>query len=345
MSLKPGVKRLQERYVFRFADPVWLVMLFIVPLLWFYQARYKKTPFLVFSEIKVLKHFSSRLGSFRRQILTTFRMLAIILFILALARPQSGTHEEVIHTEGIDMMICLDTSGSMKSIDFQLNGKSTDRLSVLKKVAADFIKGRRNDRIGMVIFGSEAVTICPLTFDHKTILRFLDHIRVEMAGDMTSIGSAIALSAKRLNDSPARSHVIILLTDGMSNAGSVSPQKATAIAHTLGIKIYTIGVGTSSIVPFEIDTPLGKESAFRIAGLDEETLKEIAKVTDGSYFRAADTRGLKKIFDSINRLEKTRIEHKVFTRYRELFPFFVIWGVVVLVLTEVLMHTLLRKVP
>lgn len=345
MYLKPGVKRLQEKYVFRFADPVWLVMLFIVPILWFYQARHTKTPSLVFPEIKVLKHFSSRLGSFRRQILTPFRMLAIILFILALARPQSGTREEVIHTEGIDIILCLDTSGSMKSIDFQLNGKPADRLSVVKKVAADFIKGRRNDRIGMVIFGREAVTICPLTFDHKTGLRFLDHIQVGMAGDMTSLGSAIALSAKRLSDSPAKSHVIILLTDGMSNAGHVSPQKATAIAHALGIKIYTIGVGTSGIVPFEMDTPLGKESAFRIADLDEETLTEIALTTGGIYFRAADTRGLKKIFNSINRLEKTRIEHKVFTRYRELFPFFVIWGVVVLVLTEVLMHTLLRKVP
>lgn len=197
----------------------------------------------------------------------------------------------------------------------------------------------------MVIFGKEAVTMCPLTFDHKTDLRFLDYIQVGIAGDMTSLGSAIALSAKRLSDSPAKSHVIILLTDGMSNAGHVSPQKATAIARALGIKIYTIGVGTSGIVPFEMDTPLGKESAFRIADLDEETLTEIALATGGTYFRAANTRGLKKIFDSINILEKTRIEHKVFTRYRELFPFFVIWGVVVLVLTEVLMHTLLQQVP
>ena len=331
--------------MFRFADPVWLVMLFFVPLIWFYQARYTKTPFLVFSGIKVLKHFSSRLGSFRRQILTTFRMLAMILFILALARPQFGTREEVIHTEGINIILCLDTSGSMKSIDFQLNDKPADRLSVVKKTAADFIKGRRNDRIGMVIFGREAVTICPLTFDHKTGLRFLDHIQVGMAGDMTSLGSAIALSAKRLSDSPGRSHVMVLLTDGMSNAGHISPQKATAISRALGIKVYTIGVGTSGIVPFEMDTPLGKEMAFRIADLDEETLTEIALATGGTHFRAADTRGLKKIFDSINRLEKTRIEHKLFTRYRELFPFFVIWGVVVLVLTEVLMHTLLRKVP
>ncbi len=330
--------------MFRFANPVWLVMLFMVPLLWFYQVRYRKTSSLVFSSITVLKQFSSRLGSLRKQILTVFRMLALILFILALARPQSGTREEAVHTEGIDIILCLDTSGSMKGIDFQLNGRPADRLSVVKKVAADFIKGRRSDRIGMVIFGREAVTICPLTFDHSTSLRFLDHIQVGMAGDMTAMGSALALSVKRLSDSPAGSHVIVLLTDGMSNAGHISPQKATAISRALGIKVYTIGVGTSGIVPFVLDTPLGKETALRIADLDEETLKEIARATGGTYFRAADTMGLKKIFDSIDRLEKTRIEHKVFIRYRELFPLFVIWGVIIVVLAEVMMHTLLRKV-
>ena len=331
--------------MFRFADPVWLVMLFMAPLLWFYQVRYRKTSSLIFSSITALKQFSSCLGLVRKHILTVFRMLALILFILALARPQFGTREEVSHTDGIDIILCLDTSGSMKGIDFQLDGKPADRLSVVKKVAADFIKGRRNDRIGMVIFGQEPVTICPLTFDHKAILRFLDRIQVGIAGDMTAIGSALALSAKRLSDSPARSHVIVLLTDGMSNAGHISPQKATAVSCALGIKVYTIGVGAGSIVPFEMDTPLGKETAFRIADLDEETLAEIAGATGGRYFRAADTMGLKEIFDSIDRLEKTRIEHKLFIRYRELFPLFVIGGVIALVLAEVMMHTLLRKVP
>ncbi len=331
--------------MFRFADPVWLVMLFMAPLLWFYQVRYRKTSSLIFSSITALKQFSCRLGLVRKHILTVFRMLALILFILALARPQFGTREEVSHTDGIDIILCLDTSGSMKGIDFQLDGKPADRLSVVKKVAADFIKGRRNDRIGMVIFGQEPVTICPLTFDHKAILRFLDRIQVGIAGDMTAIGSALALSAKRLSDSPARSHVIVLLTDGMSNAGHISPQKATAVSCALGIKVYTIGVGAGSIVPFEMDTPLGKETAFRIADLDEETLAEIAGATGGRYFRAADTMGLKEIFDSIDRLEKTRIEHKLFIRYRELFPLFVIGGVIALVLAEVMMHTLLRKVP
>jgi Ca-activated chloride channel family protein len=320
-------------------------MLFMAPFLWFYQVRYRKTSSLVFSSITALKQFSSCLGLVRKHILTVFRMLALILFILALARPQSGTREEVIHTEGIDIILCLDTSGSMKGIDFQLNGKPCDRLLVVKKAAAEFIKGRRSDRIGTVIFGQEAVTICPLTFDHKAILRFLDRIQVGIAGDMTAIGSALALSAKRLSDSPARSQVIVLLTDGISNAGHISPQKATAISRSLGIKVYTIGVGTSGIVPFEMDTPLGKETTFRIADLDEETLREIAKVTGGTYSQAADTMGLKKIFDSIDRLEKTRIAHKVFIRYKELFPLFVIWGVIVLVLAEVMMHTLLWKVP
>lgn len=331
--------------MFRFADPVWLVMLFIVPFFWFYQIKCRKTSSLIFSGTTVLKQFSSRLGSVRKQILTGFRMLAMILFILALARPQAGTFEEKIHTEGINIILCLDTSGSMKAIDFQLDGRPCDRLSVVKKTAADFIKGRKTDRIGMVVFGREAVTICPLTFDHRTSLRFLDHIQVGMAGDMTAIGSALALSVKRLSDSPARSHVIVLLTDGMSNAGHISPQKATAISRALGIKVYTIGVGTSGIVSFKIDTPLGKETAFRIAELDEETLAEIARATGGAYFRAADTMGLKKIFASIDRSEKTRIEHKVFIRYRELFPLFVICGIITLVLAEVMMHTLLWKVP
>lgn len=329
----------------RFADPIWLVMLFIVPFFWFYQIKCRKTSSLIFSGITVLKQFSSRLGSVRKQILTGFRMLSIILFILALARPQTGISEELIHTEGINIILCLDTSGSMQAIDFQLDGRPCDRLSVVKKTAADFIKGRKTDRIGMVVFGRKAVTICPLTSDHKTILRFLDRIQVGIAGDMTAIGSALALSVKRLSDSPAGSHVIVLLTDGMSNAGHISPQKATAISRALGIKVYTIGVGTSGIVSFKMDTPLGKETAFRIAELDEKTLTEIADATGGAYFRAADTMGLKKIFDSIDQLEKTRIKHRVFIHYRELFPLFIIWGIITLVLSEVMMHTLLRKVP
>lgn len=331
--------------MFRFANPVWLVVLFIMPFLWFYQVKCRQSSSLIFSCIAVLKQFSSRLGAVRKQILTAFRMLAMILFILALARPQAGTREEVIHTEAIDIILCLDISGSMKGIDFHLNGRPCDRLSVVKKTAADFIKDREKDRIGMVVFGREAVTVCPLTFDHKTLLRFLDRIQVGMAGDMTAIGSALALSVKRLSDLPAGSHAIVLLTDGMNNSGNISPQKATAISRTMGIKVYTIGVGTSGIVPFKMDTPLGKETVFRIADLDEETLMEIAEATGGTYFRAADTMGLKKIFDSIDRLEKTSIEHKVFMRYRELFPLFVLCGIIMLLLAEVMMHTLFRKVP
>lgn len=345
MSLGTGTKRLQEKYVFKFAEPVWLVMLFIVPFFWFYQIKYKKTSSLIFSDITAFKQFSSMLGSVRKQILTAFRMLAMILFIIALARPQSGTSEKTVHTKSIDIILCLDTSGSMQGIDFYLNGKPCNRLSVVKKTAADFIKKRKSDRIGMVIFGKEAVTICPLTFDHKTILRFLDHIKAGIAGDRTAIGSALALSVKRLSDSPARSSVIILLTDGMSNSGNISPQKATAISNAMGIRVYTIGVGTSGIVSFETDTPLGKETASRIAELDEKTLAEIADATGGAYFRAADTIGLKTIFGSIDQLEKTRIEHKVFIHYKEIFPLFIIWGVIVLVLAEVMMHTLLWKVP
>ena len=300
---------------------------------------------MIYSNIKELIQFKSRAGSLRRPAIISSRIFALIMFILALAGPQFGATYETIHQKGIDIILCLDTSGSMRAVDFKIESDPVQRLEVVKKLAADFIKTRVNDRIGIVVFGKEAVTLCPLTVDFATLLRFLDNIQIGMAGDMTALGSALAVGVKRLGNSSERSRIIILLTDGISNSGALAPEEAAAIARVFGIKVYTIGVGTDKIVSFETDTPFGKTTVLKAAHLDEETLKKIALTTGGLFFKASDSAGLKEIFDSIAKLEKNRFELKSYTGFREGFIPFVITGLAVFILTEILTHTLFLKIP
>jgi Ca-activated chloride channel family protein len=280
-----------------------------------------------------------------RKGLVFMRCAAMALFILALARPQSGIKSTEISTEGVDIMLCLDTSGSMQALDFKEGGNRVPRLQVVKRVVNDFIKGRKNDRIGMVVFGQEAFTQCPLTLDYGVLLSFLEKVEIGMAGDSTAIGSALAVCVKRLKDLQSKSKVIILLTDGRHNAGSVTPPTAADIAKSFNIKIYTIGVGTEGEAPFLVDSFFGKQYVYQKVDLDEDTLKDVANRTAGKYFRATNTEALENIYKQIDAMEKTEVKLKEYMEYEELFGWLLVPGLVLLLLEILLANTRLRKIP
>ncbi len=329
----------------RFEDP-WLLIFFIVlPLMLLYWWKSPGRSQIRFSSLGVLKKLKKSSSLLFRNSLIVIRCIAVSLFILALARPQSGIKSTEITTEGVDIMLCLDTSGSMQALDFKDNGKRATRLRVVKKVVSEFIRGRENDRIGMVVFGEEAFTQCPLTLDYGVLLSLLDSVEIGMAGDSTAIGSSIAICVKRLKDLKSKSKVIILLTDGRNNSGAISPLTAAGIAKTYGIKIYTIGVGTEGEAPFLVDSFFGKQYVYQKVDLDEGTLTGIAQATGGKYFRATNTRALKDIYNQIDKMEKTEVKIKEYMEYEELFIYFLIPGLCLLLLELALANTRLRKIP
>lgn len=298
-----------------------------------------------FSSLANLKRLKRSTSLLLRHTLLVLRCLAIALFVVALARPQSGNKASEILTEGIDIMLCLDTSGSMQALDFKWKNERQNRLQVVKRVVTDFIKGRKNDRIGMVVFGEEAFTQCPLTLDYGVLLNFLDQVQIGMAGDSTAVGSALGTCVKRLKDLESKSKVVILLTDGRNNAGSLSPETAAEIAKTFHIKTYTIGVGTEGEVPFQVDTIFGKKYVYQRVDLDEDALKKIADITGGTYFRATNTKALEEIYKQIDRLEKTKVKVKEYMEYKELFWWFLLPGLICILLEIILANTRFRKIP
>ena len=329
----------------RFEDPWLFIFLILIPLFILYQWKgsgRSQVKFSSLDDLKMLKRSSSLI--FRHSLLI-LRTLAIVLLVAALARPQSGTQATEVLTEGIDIILCLDTSGSMRALDFKWKSERQNRLQVVKRVVNNFIKERKNDRIGMVVFGEEAFTQCPLTLDYGVLLNFLDQVEIGMAGDSTAIGSALGICVKRLKDLAAKDKVVILLTDGRNNAGTLPPRTAAEIADTYDIKIYTIGVGTEGEVPFLVDTLFGKKYVYQRVDLDESTLKEIAKTTGGTYFKATNTKALEEIYSQIDELEKTKVEVKEYMEYQELFHWFLLPGLACLLLEIVLANTRFRKIP
>ncbi len=330
----------------RFEDPWMLLLLLAVPLMLLYHWRYRSAASIRFSCTGVFKQLKTPRAVFFSKGLICLRCAAALLLIIALARPQSGIKSTEIITQGIDILLCLDTSGSMRALDFKDDdGKRTTRLEVVKKVVGRFIDGRKNDRTGMVVFGQEAFTQCPLTLDYGVILSLLDSVKIGMAGDSTALGSAIAICVKRLKDLESKSKVIILLTDGRSNSGDISPLTAASIAKTYKIKIYTIGVGTEGKAPFLTDSFFGKQYVYQKVDLDEGTLKKIASETGGKYFRATNTEALKDIYSKIDEMEKTKVKIKEYVEYSELFFWFLLPGLCLLLLEIILSNTRLRKIP
>ena len=265
--------------------------------------------------------------------------VAPVLFTLALARPQRVDREQHIESEGIDILLVLDTSGSMEQADYSVSGRRTSRLEVAKDVMARFVEGRPNDRIGLVVFGEQAFTQVPLTMDHDAMIRFLGQVEIGMAGERsTAVGDGLAVASRRLKELSAPSRVVILLTDGRNNAGQISPMQAAQAAEALGIRVYTIGVGGE-----------GGRGPFGLFGsggeLDERSLQAIAKTTGGQYFRAASTGALEKVYETIDTLEKSTAEVKEFVHREERFQPLAIWGLVALALHLLLGETALRRLP
>ena len=270
------------------------------------------------------------------------RISAISLLILCFARPQSSHTEEEVITEGVDIILALDISSSMLAEDFRPN----NRLEAAKLVAKDFIKGRKNDRIGMVVFAAKSFTQCPLTLDYGILLNFIDEVESGMIEDGTAIGMAIANAANRLRDSKAKSKVVILLTDGQNNKGQLDPITAAKVSQAFDIRIYTVGVGKRGTALYPVDDPIfGKRYVQMPVQIDEKTLKEIAKITKGSYYRATDKESLDKIFQEIDQLEKTKIEIKQFARFKELFSTYLFMALGLIVAEVVLTNTKFRKIP
>ncbi|HAZ12332.1 MAG: aerotolerance regulator BatA [Bdellovibrionales bacterium GWA2_49_15] len=327
----------------RFAHPwFFLLLLVIIPI---YFRGHSTGGRFRFSSLDIIKKIKGNTRFHPRQILIWLRILVVIFFVLALARPQQGKKFTEISSEGVDIMLLLDTSGSMHALDFERDGKRINRLAIIKEVVAKFIDKRPNDRMGLVVFGDDAFTQCPLTLDHGILLELLSKVEIGMAGESTAIGSAMGVGANRMKDLKAKSKIMILLTDGRNNAGQLPPAKVSEVAKSLDLKIYTIGVGTHGKAPFLTDTIFGQRYVYQDVDIDEDTLKSIADETNGKYYRATQTAELEQIYDEIDRLEKTEITSKTYTEYNELFAYFVLLGIFILLAEIVLGQTILRKIP
>jgi len=323
-----------------FANPSYLWFLLIIPLLVvFYILRQHKTsPSLTYSHVQQLREMQGSARPFLRHILFAFRMISIALLVIIVARPQSTDYWENVSTEGIDIIMAMDISSSMLARDFK-----PDRLEAAKNVATEFISGRPYDRMGLVIFSGESFTQCPLTTDHAVMINLMREMKSGMIEDGTAIGLGLATSVNRIKDSETKSKVIILLTDGVNNRGEIAPVTAAEIAKTLGVRVYTIGVGSRGIAPYPVQTVAGIRYRNMPVEIDEAVLQEIANMTGGKYFRATDNESLNKIYEEIDALEKSKINVQEFSRKREEYMPLAIILAALLLLEILLRYTLLRK--
>jgi Ca-activated chloride channel homolog len=298
----------------KFAQPFFLVLLVLIPvIITFYVFRHNKTaPSLTVPTILPFPGFGRTFRHWLRHVIFGLRILLLATIILILARPQSTDSWQDSTTEGIDIMMVLDISGSMLARDFR-----PDRLEAAKSVATEFISGRTYDRIGLVVFSGESFTQCPLTTDHAVLINLMRDIKSGMIEDGTAIGMGLATAVNRIKDSDARSKVIILLTDGVNNRGSISPETAADIAQAFNIRVYTIGVGSMGTAPFPVQTPFGTEYRNMPVEIDEAILRDISAKTGGQYFRATDNNKLIQVYAEIDKLEKSRIDVREFSKKTE----------------------------
>ena len=327
---------------FEFANPDYLYLLLILPLLvvWYWY-RYRRDHADI--QVSATESFEVSGKSPKQYLyfsLYLFRTAAIALLIVALARPQSTSSRQDVTIEGIDIVMALDVSGSMLAMDLK-----PDRLEAAKEVAAEFISGRENDRFGLVIFSGETFTQAPLTTDHAVIKNLFGDIKSGMIEDGTAIGDGLATSINRLKESKAVSKVIILLTDGVNNMGSIDPLSSAEIAKLYGIRIYTIGIGTEGTAPYPVQTPFGVQTQYVEVKIDEELLQQVAELTDGRYFRATSNKKLRDIYDEIDQLEKSKIDVTEFKKKKEEFFPFALWALVLITLEIVLRNTVFRTAP
>jgi Ca-activated chloride channel family protein len=324
----------------RFHDPSLMLLLLLLPVWLWWERRQAQRGGLKFSSVAgAPASLWSRVGP---KLLLALRGATLALIVVALARPQAGKSESRLRTEGIDIVLAVDVSGSMLAMDF----KTADRITVVKQVVKEFISARPNDRIGMVAFAGRAYVASPLTLDHDWLERNLDRVKVGLIEDGTALGAGLGTAVNRLRDSKAKSRIVVLLTDGVNNVWHVQPMDAAKAAKEFGVRVYTIGAGTQGVAPMPV------MMGGRIAGyrpmpveIDEALLKQIGELTGGQYFRATDTDSLREIYRQIDKLEKREIETVKYEDWRELFHWFVVPGLGCLLAAVTLEHTRLRRLP
>lgn len=326
-------------------DPWMLLLLVLVPLL-ARPRRRNQAPALPYPMVDALRAVGPGRRAHWRWLLTALRVAALALLVVGLARPQLGRAATQVRAEGIDIMLVVDLSSSMLAEDFQLDGGRANRLEAVKSVVREFLDKRPNDRVGLVLFSARPYTQSPLTLDHGWLLANLDRAHIGMIEDGTAVGSALATAVGRLQGSEAKSKIVILLTDGQSNAGKVPPLTAAESAKALGYRVYTIGAGTRGSAPYPQIDPFGRKVYVNMpVDVDEETLQRIAEETGGRYFRATDTESLRQIYADIDRLETTSLEGLQYLDYDELYVWLVLAALVLLAGEALLAQTWLRVLP
>lgn len=326
-------------YTYINSEFFWLLIIPIIILIWYILKHKYISINILFSDTKSISKISTTKQRLRH-LPYLMKIIASVLLIIAITRPQSSINWEESTTEGIDIVLAMDISGSMRAMDLK-----PDRLEASKNVAIDFLSKRKNDRIGLVIFAGESFTQCPLTTDHNVLINLFQDVKSGMVNDGTAIGMGLATAVNRLKDSKAISKVVILLTDGVNNTGMIAPITAAEIAQKFGIRVYTIGVGTKGLAPYPFQTPFGEQYQDVEVKIDEETLQDIATLTDGKYFRATNNNSLKEIYKDIDTLEKSKIEITEFHKRTEEFLPFALYALVLLFIAFTLQITYLKQIP
>ena len=328
----------------RFSSPWLLLTLLVVPaaLIRSWMAGRRAKASLRYPDLGLVSGIRPSLALRARHLTTGMRLMALALLALAFARPQAGAAQEEILTRGIDIVLAVDNSTSMAAEDL----KPRNRLAVAKEAVARFIAGRKNDRIGLVVFAGRGYTRCPLTLDYDILQQLLGQVEMATQDEGTAIGMGIVTAINRLRDSDAKSRVIVVLTDGRNNRGEIDPSTAAELAQSLGIRIHTVGVGTKGEAPYPIQDPFfGKRYVYLRADIDEETLTQVAQLTGGKYFRATDTESLEEILRQVDAMEQTDVKVRHYVRYSELFPWLLAPGLGLLLGEAALAATRLRRIP
>ncbi len=327
---------------FTFKHPQFFWLLLILPLMAAYYWRVKRftLPVINISSTDAFRNYPKSWKQKLVNLPLVFRFITITLLIVSLARPQSSSSSSNVTTEGISIVVALDISTSMLAEDFRPN-----RIEAAKKVALDFIDGRPNDLIGLVIFSGESFTQCPITSDHSVLRNLMKDIKPGMLEDGTAIGEGLATAVTRVKDAKTKSKVIVLITDGVNNAGSIPPATAGEIAKTFGIRVYSIGVGTKGMAPYPFKTPFGVQYQNMEVQIDEDLLTQVAGNTEGKYFRATNNKALEGVFKEIDRMEKSKIEVTEFNRHTEEYLPFVLIALSFFVSELILRYTVLKSLP
>jgi Ca-activated chloride channel family protein len=331
----------------KFASPWFLLLVLVLPLWLWWEQRVARQGGLKFSSVATAQSLSSFWAALGPALLLLLRGVTLLLVAAALARPQLGRSESKIRTEGIDIVLVLDISNSMHAMDYEKLGQRQSRIDAVKDVVREFIRARPNDRIGMVVFGTRAYVASPLTLDHDWLDRNLNRVRIGLVEGNTAIGAGIGTAVNRLRDTKAKSKVIVLLTDGGENVRNPPALEAAKAAKEFNVRVYTIGAGSQGIAPMPVFDTAGNIVGYQPirADLDEDLLKQIAVTTGGQYFRAADTKSLRKTYAQIDSMEKQKVEMLAYEEWRELFPWFLAPGLGCLLLAVTLEQTRLRRLP